>query len=86
MKNRSPQLVALLLMLLFATPTAQFITVAQNGSIGMAQQKPQAESPEEKKLREREENLRKKEEERKSKEAKARATEAKKYQTLTEFA
>jgi predicted Zn-dependent protease len=86
MKNRSPQLVALLLMFLFTTPTAQFITVAQNGSTSTAQQKPQAESPEEKKLREREENLRKKEEERKSKEAKARATEAKKYQTLTEFA
>jgi len=84
MKHRS--LVALLLMFLFVTPTSHLIAVAQEGSPTTEQQKPQVESPEEKKLREREENLRKKEEERKGKEAKARASEAKKYQTLSEFA
>jgi predicted Zn-dependent protease len=60
------------------------IALAQQGDI--SRQKPQVESPEEKKLREREESLKKKEEERKDKEAKARAKEAKKYQTLREFA
>jgi predicted Zn-dependent protease len=47
---------------------------------------PQAESPEEKKLREQQEKARKKEEERKEKEAKAREKETKKYNTLKEFA
>jgi predicted Zn-dependent protease len=86
MKHRSRQRVALLLMFLFITPTSQLVAVAQEGDAKTEQQKPQAESPEEKKLREREESLRKKEEDRKAKEAKARASETKKYQTLTEFA
>lgn len=85
MKNRSPQLVALLLTFCFATPTSQLIAIAQETNPSVSQQKPQAESPEEKKLREREESLKKKEEDRKGKEAKTRATEAKKYQTLSEF-
>lgn len=46
----------------------------------------QAESPEEKKLREQQEKAKKKEEERKEKEAKAREKETKKYNTLKEFA
>lgn len=86
MKHRSLQLVALLLTFLFVTPTSQFMAAAQDGSTSAAPQKSPVESPEEKKLREREESLRKKEEDRKGREAKARATEAKKYQTLTEFA
>ena len=87
MKNRSLQLVALVLTLTFTAPSSQFIALSQEASATeAAQQKPQTESPEEKKLREREESLRKKEEDRKNREAKARATEAKKYQTLTEFA
>lgn len=55
----------------------------------MGQDKPaaaQAETPEEKKLRERQEALKKKEEERKEKEVKARTKEAKKYNTLRDFA
>lgn len=87
MKNRSLQLVALILGFTFAAPSSQLIASSQEGSTtAAAQEKPQTESPEEKKLREREESLRKKEEDRKSREAKARATEAKKYQTLSEFA
>lgn len=86
MKNHSLRLVALSLTFLFSTPPSQFNARAQEGSAPPAQEKPQAESPEEKKLREREESLRKKEEDRKGKEAKARASEARKYQTLTEFA
>lgn len=86
MKNRSLQLVALLLTFFFIAPPAGFIAAAQDVSPPATQQKPQVESPEEKKLREREESLRKKEEDRKNKEVKARASEAKKYQTLSEFA
>jgi predicted Zn-dependent protease len=86
MKSRSLQLVALILTFAFTTPSSHFMTIAQEGSTTTSQQKPQTESPEEKKLRERDESLKKKEEERKSREAKARANEAKKYQTLSEFA
>lgn len=46
----------------------------------------QAESPEEKKLREQQEKTKKKEEERKDREAKAREKETKKYNTLKDFA
>ncbi len=46
----------------------------------------QAESPEEKKLREQQEKAKKKEDERKDKEAKARAKDAKKFNTLKDFA
>jgi predicted Zn-dependent protease len=86
MKNRMLQVVALLLTFLFTSPITQLSAVAQETSTKTAQEKPQSESPEEKKLREREESLKKKEEDRKSREAKARASEAKKYQTLSEFA
>jgi predicted Zn-dependent protease len=86
MKNRQFQVVALLLAFLFTAPTPQLSAVAQESGAKTAQEKSQVESPEEKKLREREESLKKKEEDRKSREAKARATEAKKYQTLSEFA
>jgi predicted Zn-dependent protease len=86
MKNRMLQVVALLLTFLFTSPITQLSAVAQEPSTKSAQEKPQAESPEEKKLREREESLKKKEEDRKSREAKARVNEAKKYQTLSEFA
>jgi predicted Zn-dependent protease len=86
MKNRLLQVLSLLLAFLFTSPTSQLIAVAQEAGANTAQEKPQAESPEEKKLREREESLKKKEEDRKGKEAKARANEAKKYQTLSEFA
>lgn len=65
-------------------PIPQIVVYAQQPKEG--QSKPAVESPEEKKLREREESLRKKEEERKDREAKSRAKEAKKYQTLREFA
>jgi predicted Zn-dependent protease len=85
MKNRPLQALALLLTLLIS-PTPQLIALGQEPSASATKDKPQAESQEEKKLREREESLRKKEEDRKSKEAKARANEAKKYQTLSEFA
>jgi predicted Zn-dependent protease len=85
MKNRSLRLTALLLMFLLTAPNAQLIAFAQEGS-GAQEQKPQVESPEEKKLREREETQRKRDEDRKNKEAKARASEAKKYQSLNEFA
>jgi predicted Zn-dependent protease len=86
MKHRSLQLVVLLLTFLFTFPALPLIAVAQEVSPNAEQQKPELESPEEKKLREREESLKKKEEERKAKEAKVRASEAKKYQTLSEFA
>jgi predicted Zn-dependent protease len=46
----------------------------------------QAESPEEKKLRDQQEKAKKKEEDRKDREAKAREKETKKYNTLKEFA
>ncbi|HYY94708.1 MAG TPA: M48 family metalloprotease [Pyrinomonadaceae bacterium] len=46
----------------------------------------QAESPEDRKLREQQEKAKKKEDERKDKEAKARTQEAKKYNTLKDFA
>jgi predicted Zn-dependent protease len=46
----------------------------------------QAESPEEKKLREQQDKAKKKEDERKDKDVKAREKEAKKYNTLKEFA
>lgn len=71
------KVMAMLLTMAFALPAPQMIALAQQTS---------QESPEEKKLREREEALKKKEEERKEKEAKARNKEAKKYQTLREFA
>lgn len=46
----------------------------------------QAESPEDKKLREQQDKAKKKDDERKDKEAKARTQEAKKYNTLKDFA
>jgi predicted Zn-dependent protease len=86
MKNRLLQVIALMLTFLFTAPVRQLSAFAQEAGTNQVQAKPQAESPEEKKLREREESLKKKEEDRKNKEAKARVTEAKKYQTLSEFA
>lgn len=86
MKNRLLQLVAFALTFAFIAPSSQLIALAQAAGTTATQQNPQTESPEEKKLREREESLKKKEEDRKNKEVKARATEAKKYQTLSEFA
>jgi len=83
MKSTRIQLLALLVMFVLAAPLSQFLALAQEPA---AQEKPQAESPEEKKLRERDEALKKKEEDRKAKEAKARANETKKYQTLSDFA
>jgi predicted Zn-dependent protease len=86
MKKMPSQAVVLLLTFLFASPVPQAIALGQQASTDTAQEKPLQESPEAKKLREREESLKKKEEDRKSKESKARANEAKKYQTLSEFA
>ncbi len=86
MKKNSPQAIVLLLTFLFASPTPHGIAFGQQARTDASQEKPQAESPEAKKIREREESLKKKEDERKGKEAKARANEAKKYQTLSEFA
>ena len=86
MTNRLIRLPAFLLLCLFALPTPQFIVNAQEVSTKPAQEKPQAESKEEKELRKREEKLNKKEEERKKLEEKARATETKSYRTLSEFA
>jgi predicted Zn-dependent protease len=82
----SSQIVALSLTFLFSLPVPRIAAFAQGTDPGAAQTKQQAESPEDKKLREREESLRKKEEDRKDREAKARTKEARKYQTLREFA
>jgi len=82
---RFSQIVSLFLTLLFVLPLPGVIVSAQETNAA-TQEKPQGESPEEKKLREREESLKKKEDDRKDKEAKARVKEAKKYQTLREFA
>jgi predicted Zn-dependent protease len=84
--DRSSQVVALSLTVLFSLPAPRMMAFPQQKDPAAAQAKPQTESPEEKKLREREESLKKKEEERRDKEAKARTREAKKYQTLREFA
>lgn len=86
MKNRLLQVGTLSLTFLLMSPGLQLMTVGQEAATNTAQEKPQVESQEEKKLRERDESLKKKEEDRKNKEAKARANEAKKYQTLSEFA
>lgn len=86
MKMNPPQAIVLLLTFLFVSPMPYGRAFGQQASTDATQEKPQTESPEAKKIREREESLKKKEEERKSKEAKARASEAKKYQTLSEFA
>ena len=86
MKNQLLQKIALLLTFLIALPAPQLIVFAQQTTPNTSQEKPQAESPEAKKLREAEERQIKKEEERKKKEEKARVTEAKKYQTLNDFA
>jgi predicted Zn-dependent protease len=86
MKNRPFRVLAFLLISLFVLPTPQLIVNAQEASTKPSQEKPQAESKEEKELRKREEQLNKKEEERKKREEKARADVAKKYQTLSEFA
>jgi predicted Zn-dependent protease len=84
MQNRPWQMIALLLTLLFMLPTPQLIAASQDPAA--TQEKAKTESPEEKKLRERDENLKKKEDERKGKEAKLRADQDKKYRTLSEFA
>jgi predicted Zn-dependent protease len=73
-------LLALLLVGLLLTPAPMLTALAQEKGTA------QAETPEEKKLRERQESLKKKEEERKEKEAKARTKETKKYNTLKDFA
>lgn len=83
MKHRPAQLVALLLTVLFTFPTSTLTVLAQETP---TQEKPKAESPEEKKLRKEAEQKNKKEEERKKKEANARAKELKSYNTLAEFA
>lgn len=81
MRDRSfPRLLALLLVGLLLTPAPMLTALAQEKGTA------QAETPEEKKLRERQESLKKKEEERKEKEAKARTKETKKYNTLKDFA
>lgn len=86
MKNRPLRLLAFLLISLFVLPTPQLIVNAQEASTKPAQEKPPAESKEEKELRKRQEELNKKEEERKKKEDKARARDDKNYRTLSEFA
>src|SRR2546423_11248476 len=86
MKKNPPQAIVLLLTFLFVAPMPHAMAFGQQAGTDNTQEKPQAESPEAKKIRERDESLKKKEDERKGKEAKARATEAKKYQTLSEFA
>jgi predicted Zn-dependent protease len=86
MTHRPLQVVALLLMFLFALPTPQLIARVQDGPANTAQEKPKTESSEEKKLREQDEKRRKKEEQRKNNESKLRASQDKKYRTLTEFA
>ncbi len=86
MKNWPLQIVALLLTFISTFPTPQLIALGQDAGTNTVQDKPQAESPEAKKLREEEERRNKREDERKRKEERARATEARKYQTLSEFA
>ncbi|MEN3326594.1 MAG: hypothetical protein V7638_1401 [Acidobacteriota bacterium] len=86
MTHRPLQIVALLLMFLFALPTPRLIARVQDGTANTAQEKPKTESSEEKKLREQDQKRRKKEEQRKNQESKLRATQDKKYRTLTEFA
>ena len=82
MRHRSlPRLLSLLLVGLMLLPSPVFVAMAQDKAAPA-----QAETPEEKKLRERQEALKKKEDERKEKEAKARTKEAKKYNTLKDFA
>lgn len=85
MKNRPLKVLASLLMCLFVLPTPQLIVNAQEATTKPSQEKPPAESKEEKELRKREEKLNKKEEERKRQEEKARESQAKIYQTLNEF-
>jgi predicted Zn-dependent protease len=86
MKNQSRKLLAFLLISLFLLPAPHLVANAQEAGAKPAQDKPPAESKEEKELRKREESLNKKEEERKRKEGRERANEAKSYKTLTEFA
>lgn len=86
MKNRSLRLLVFVLMSLFVLPTRNVIVHAQETGTKPAQEKPQAESKEEKELRKKQEELNKKEEDRKRKEEKARAKEDKNYRTLSEFA
>jgi predicted Zn-dependent protease len=74
------RLSACLLVVLLLAPSPAMVALAQD------QTPPQNESPEDKKLRERQESLKKKEDERKDREAKARSREAKKYNTLKDFA
>lgn len=65
------------------------VSLTHTPLLALAAQNPpaaQAESPEEKKLREQQDKTKKKEEERKEREAKAREKETKKYNTLKEFA
>lgn len=86
MKNRPMRLIAVTLMFLFMFPL-HLVAMAQNPVAPKpAQEKPQDESEEAKKLRKAEESRTKKEDDRKAKEAKARAVEDKKYQTLSDFA
>jgi predicted Zn-dependent protease len=81
MRHRSfPRLLSLLLVGLLLMPAPISTALAQEKGAA------QSETPEEKKLRERQESLKKKEEERKEKEAKARTKETKKYNTLKDFA
>ena len=86
MKNHPKRFLALLLISLFVSPAYVLSVNAQETNTKTTQDKPQAESKEEKELRKREESLNKKEEERKRKEAKSRADVERKYQTLNEFA
>lgn len=80
MRHRSlPRLLLSLLLAGLMLAPAPVLTAS-------AQDKAAQETPEEKKLRERQEALKKKEDERKEKEAKARTKEAKKYNTLKDFA
>lgn len=80
MRHRSlPRLLLSLLLVGLMLAPAPVLTAS-------AQDKSAQETPEEKKLRERQEALKKKEDERKEKEAKARTKEAKKYNTLKDFA
>jgi predicted Zn-dependent protease len=74
------RLLSWLLVGLLLMPAPMLTVLAQEKAAA------QAETPEEKKLRERQESLKKKEDERKEKEAKVRTKEAKKYNTLREFA
>ncbi|HEX8558927.1 MAG TPA: M48 family metalloprotease [Pyrinomonadaceae bacterium] len=69
------------LLLTLTLTQAPLLRASAQGAAGQ-----QAESPEEKKLREQQDKAKKKEEERKEKESKAREKEAKKYNTLKDFA